>query len=227
MTDDWGDGLQELPSSQGAIVKPSSRILVAAGAIAVLAVFAGVAMAGGDDSAEDAAEGPDVSITGNAFEAASQAALAHVGEGQVTDTEVGDEESYYEVEVTRDDGSQVDVQLDEDFNVVGDERERETDENDGEDEPDHPEAIADEDRDADDAAEDQYEGLDVAITGDPLTKASATALEVVEQELDQSGRVSATEVGDEESYYEVEVTLDDGNQVDVQLDENFNFIGFD
>jgi hypothetical protein len=36
----------------------------------------------------------------------------------VTETEVGDEESYYEVEVTRPDGSQVDVQLDRDFNVV-------------------------------------------------------------------------------------------------------------
>lgn len=37
----------------------------------------------------------------------------------MTGTEVGDEESYYEVEVTRDDGSQVDVQLDENFVVVG------------------------------------------------------------------------------------------------------------
>jgi hypothetical protein len=34
---------------------------------------------------------------------------------------VGDEESYYEVEVTRSDGSQVDVQLDRDFQVVGSE----------------------------------------------------------------------------------------------------------
>jgi hypothetical protein len=40
----------------------------------------------------------------------------------VTETEVGDEESLYEVEVTLDDGTQVDVQLDEDFRVVGDER---------------------------------------------------------------------------------------------------------
>lgn len=206
---------------------PRTRMLVAAGAIAVLAVFGGVALASGDDGAEDAAEGPDVAITGNAFKAASQAALDHLGEGQVTDTEVGDEESYYEVEVTRNDGSQVDVHLDEDFNVVGDERETETDENDYEDEPDHPEAIADGDDDADDAAEHQREGPDVAITGDQLAKASATALEVVEQELGQSGKVSATEVGDEESYYEVEVTLEDGRQVDVQLDENFNFVGFD
>ena len=47
------------------------------------------------------------------------AALASTGGGQVTGTEVGDEESLYEVEVTRADGSQVDVQLDKAFKVVG------------------------------------------------------------------------------------------------------------
>ena len=51
----------------------------------------------------------------------SEAALAETGGGRVTGTEVGDEESYYEVEVTLDDGSQVDVQLDENFAVVGSE----------------------------------------------------------------------------------------------------------
>ena len=54
---------------------------------------------------------------------ASAAALAYTGEGQVTGTEVGDEESYYEIEVTLDDGRQVDVQLDESFAVVGTEDE--------------------------------------------------------------------------------------------------------
>ena len=73
-------------------------------------------MAGGAD--DDATDTP---ITGSALDKASAAALEHTGEGRVTETEVGDEESYYEVEVTLDDGSQVDVQLDEDFNVVGDE----------------------------------------------------------------------------------------------------------
>jgi len=61
----------------------------------------------------------DAAIGGTALDKASAAALAHTGGGQVTDTEVGDEESYYEVEVTRQDGSQVDVQLDRDFAVVG------------------------------------------------------------------------------------------------------------
>lgn len=54
-------------------------------------------------------------------ERAEQAALDEVGGGRVTDTEVDDEESKYEVEVTRDDGTQVDVQLDENFNVVSSE----------------------------------------------------------------------------------------------------------
>ncbi len=32
---------------------------------------------------------------------------------------------------------------------------------------------------------------------------------------------------DEESYYEVEVTLESGEQVDVQLDESFQVVGTD
>jgi hypothetical protein len=81
-------------------------------AVGVAAVGAGVAAAnGGDDSEEP--------ITGNELDRAVEAALEHVGGGEVTGTEVGDEESYYEVEVTLADGSQVDVQLDESFAVVG------------------------------------------------------------------------------------------------------------
>jgi uncharacterized membrane protein YkoI len=83
-----------------------------AAAALVAAVGAGVAIAGNDDDATER------SITGSALEKASTAALEHTGEGTVSETEVGDEESYYEVEVTLDDGSQVDVQLDRDFNVV-------------------------------------------------------------------------------------------------------------
>ena len=72
-----------------------------------------------DGPGEDGAEGPDQPITGPDLKRASAAALAYVGEGRVTETEIEDEESYYEVEVTLDDGRQIDVQLDEAFNVVG------------------------------------------------------------------------------------------------------------
>jgi uncharacterized membrane protein YkoI len=90
--------------------------LIAGSAVAatVLALGAGVAVA---SSNNDDNEAP---ITGNALEQASRAALEHTGGGRVTETEVGDEESYYEVEVTMSDGSQVDVQLDKNFKVVGD-----------------------------------------------------------------------------------------------------------
>ena len=79
-----------------------------------------------DESGNEASEAPDRPISGgSALDQASAAALEHTGGGQVTDTEVGDEESYYEVEVTLDDGSQVDVQLDRSFQVVGDEADEE------------------------------------------------------------------------------------------------------
>jgi uncharacterized membrane protein YkoI len=70
------------------------------------------------EAEEDNAEGPDQSITGSALDTASAAALAYTGGGRVTGTELSDEEGYYEVEVTFDDGHQVDVHLDENFNVL-------------------------------------------------------------------------------------------------------------
>jgi uncharacterized membrane protein YkoI len=91
------------------MTKRTVIILTAAGALA--AGGTAVAAGGGDDDATD------TPISGSALERAEAAALADTP-GRVTETEVGDEESFYEVEVTRPDGSQVDVQLDRDFNVV-------------------------------------------------------------------------------------------------------------
>jgi uncharacterized membrane protein YkoI len=93
-------------------------LAIGAAALAVAIIGGGtgavVAMGGDDDESEQPISGTDL-------EKASAEALKHTGGGRVTDTEVGDEESYYEVEVTLDDGSQIDVQLDENFKVVGDE----------------------------------------------------------------------------------------------------------
>ena len=95
-----------------------NKIIAGVAALAVAAGGTGVAIAGGtDDDSGDS----EAAITGSALQRAEDAALAHTGEGTVTDTEVGDEESLYEVEVTLDDGSETDVQLDRDFGVVGDE----------------------------------------------------------------------------------------------------------
>ncbi len=90
-----------------------TRIAIVAGALAIATV--GGAVAGAAASSDD----HETPITGADLDRASTAALSYTGGGRVTDTEVGDEESYYEVEVTLDDGSQVDVQLDRTFEVVG------------------------------------------------------------------------------------------------------------
>jgi len=57
------------------------------------------------------------------------------------------------------------------------------------------------------------------ITGPALGTATAAALEHT-----GGGRVTGTEAGDEEGAYEVEVTLPDGRQVDVHLDEHFTVL---
>jgi len=84
-----------------------------------------VATGGGDD---DASEKP---ITGDALQKASDAAVEEAGGGSVTDTEVGDEEGFYEVEVTRGDESQVDVHLNRDFSIVGSEDDDDSREDEG------------------------------------------------------------------------------------------------
>jgi hypothetical protein len=103
------------------------RIAIATAAAAVLVTGAGgVAVASGaiGDDNEQPIEGP-------ALEKATEAALAETGGGRVTETEQGDEESLYEVEVTLEDGSQVDVQLDENFKVVASNRDGQDDEGKG------------------------------------------------------------------------------------------------
>jgi uncharacterized membrane protein YkoI len=107
------------------------KILIAGAAVAAITLAGGGwAVASGQDD-----DDTQVPITGPALERASAAALAHTGEGRVSETELDDEESYYEVEVTLEDGSQVDVQLDRDFRVVGSESDGRDDaeDDDGED----------------------------------------------------------------------------------------------
>lgn len=104
------------------------RIMLAVGALLVLLVGgATLATASAPQGAATRVENEgardddtsDTAITGDALDKASAAALAHTGGGRVTGTEIDDEESWYEIEVRLDDGRQVDVQLDRQFNVVG------------------------------------------------------------------------------------------------------------
>jgi hypothetical protein len=96
------------------------RTLVIAATVAMLLALggAGIAYANGGDS-EEQLTGPDAGK-------AMSAAIASVGGGTVTDVERDDGDDgfgtgVFEVEVKRDDGSQVEVHLDGDYNVVGQE----------------------------------------------------------------------------------------------------------
>jgi hypothetical protein len=85
-----------------------------AAGIAAAAVF----VVGGAGVVRAATSG-DVPLEGNELDRATAAALQHVGGGNVVETEVGDDGSAYEVEVRLGDGSQVAVELDESFRVIG------------------------------------------------------------------------------------------------------------
>jgi uncharacterized membrane protein YkoI len=77
------------------------------------AISAGFAIAAGGDD--------DQPLTGSNLEKATAAALAHTGGGTVVETEVGDDGAAYGVEVRLDDGRVVEVNLDESFDVIGQE----------------------------------------------------------------------------------------------------------
>jgi hypothetical protein len=89
-------------------------LLIAAAVALLLALGVG----GGIAYATGSGDSPEQQATGPGIEKAKSVALDHTNGGRVTGTEIGDEEGYYEVEVIRDDGSQVDVHLDRDFNVL-------------------------------------------------------------------------------------------------------------
>jgi hypothetical protein len=88
--------------------------LIAAVALAIAAALGGIAIAGGvgDD---------DEPLTGSTLERATAAALAHTGGGTVVETESGDDGAAYGVEIRLADGRVVEVELDESFDVIGEE----------------------------------------------------------------------------------------------------------
>jgi hypothetical protein len=94
-------------------MKTRTKFVVGAGVVlAVAGVATGVSVASGAD---------DPLLSGEELERASAAAIAHVGEGTVVEAEAGDGDDAYEVAVELADGSVVEINLDEGFNVVGSE----------------------------------------------------------------------------------------------------------
>ena len=95
------------------------RRLALIGVLVVAVLTGGIAIAAttGDD---------DEPLTGQTRTDAVDAALEHTGGGQVLETEAGDDGAAYGVEIRLDDGRTVEVNLDEDFNVIGQEDDDDT-----------------------------------------------------------------------------------------------------
>ena len=87
--------------------------LIAALIVVLAAVTAGIAIGAGG--------GDEKPLTGSTLDRATEAALDHTGGGTVVETETGDDGAAYSVEVRLDNGRQVEVNLDENYNVIGQE----------------------------------------------------------------------------------------------------------
>jgi uncharacterized membrane protein YkoI len=85
--------------------------------VAVLTGGMAIAATTGDD---------DESLTGQTRTDAVNAALEHTGGGTVLETEAGDDGAAYGVEIRLDDGREVEVNLDENFDVIGQEADDDT-----------------------------------------------------------------------------------------------------
>jgi hypothetical protein len=89
---------------------------IAGGAVALAVVGGGTGIAIATGAMDD-----DDPLTGSALEQATAAALEYTGGGTVVETEAGDDGAAYGVEIRLADGRVVEVNLDQDFNVIGDE----------------------------------------------------------------------------------------------------------
>lgn len=135
----------------------------------------------------------DDRLTGSTLERANDAALAEVGEGTVTGSERSDDAGHaYEIEVTLESGEEIEVELDEKFGVVR------------------------VDRDDDGRAPASAEP-----TVAPITDAERTAVEAAALAEVGAGTVTELERSDDADHaWEVELTLADGTDVDIELDES-------
>jgi hypothetical protein len=88
---------------------------IVGGAVVAALVGGGAAVAVGTVGDDDAP------LTGSDLERATAAALDHTGGGTVIESEVGDDGAAYGIEIRLDDGRVVEVSLDENFRVVGEE----------------------------------------------------------------------------------------------------------
>jgi len=195
--------------------------ITSAAATAALAIGAtATAFAVGSDDANEVAGGTGASVApstaapaggsgadlvGADLDGAIAAALAEVGPGTVVEADVDDDQTHaYEIDIRLDAGGWVEVKLDRDLNIVSVER----DDHDGDDD--------DRNGDLDD---------DSAAAIDPADRQRAIDAALAHT---GGGTVSEVELSDDADHvWEVEVQLNGGDDVDVELDANFAVVKAD
>jgi len=201
------------------------KTMIIAGAAAAVIVLAGGGIA--------VASTLDDRVSASDRESVSQAALDEVGSGVVTDVDrLDDGLEGYEVDVTRDDGREVSVLLDGEGAVVSS---RVDDRGDSDDDGSTGStgstgSVDADDRDGDDVATGSASGApttgdrdDAELTGADYDRASAAAIEAA-----GGGVVTDADRSDDRDVaYEVDVRLDDGTEVDVDLDADFGVVRTD
>jgi len=190
------------------------------GAAALVLVLGGVGIAVAVNANDDGR------LTGTTLERAGNAALAEVGTGTATSAErTNDNGASYAIEVRLDNGDEVDVELNDSFEViwVGD-----VDANDDTNgTASVPGASATADAAAEAAAAEAATAAataaEAATSADARASAEASALAAV-----GSGTVTEFDLSDDTDHrYEVEVTLASGEDVDVEFDDNFTVLRVD
>ena len=193
-------------------------IWISAAAAVVVLGAAGITVA-----VADPFDGDD-RLSGQTLEQASDAALAEVGEGTVSDASTSDDLDHaYSVEVRLTDGSEVDVALDENFDVVWTDRDNR-------------------DNDRDDNSNGATNGTGNGTTSNattapqgsvdsddvPLTDAERTGAEQAALAEVGDGTVTDLDRSDDADHaFEVEVTFADGRDVDVELTADFQVVRVD
>jgi uncharacterized membrane protein YkoI len=199
--------------------------IIGGAALAAVLVLGGTGIA---YAATDGFEGSDA-LTGGDLDRAATVASEEVGGGSVTSAERDDDG--YELELKGDDGRYYEVELDGSFGVVsssaddrvGDTGSSSSGSGSGSGESGTGEAGGPADGDDDEGAGATGGSASVDpddLQGEELEKASAAAIAEA-----GGGTVTDAETSDDADHaYDVEVRLDDGTEVDIDLDASFGVV---
>ena len=208
------------------VLKSKKSLLVAGGVVGILVLGGGVAVASTLDDR----------VGGAANDRAQEAALAETGGGTVTDVDrLDDGLPGYEVDVVLPDGRESTVLLGDDFSVsssrVDDDRDDRSGSDDGDDRSGR-DGRGDDDSGRDGRGDDDDLSDDSTATPGSGSTSGTDDDDLVGADFDQAAAAAIAAAGggtvtdadrsdDGDTAYEVDVRLDDGTEVDVDLDASF------